>query len=369
MTMLDTLAMLIGFVTVMLVLSLVVSGITQAIQSWLKMRERNLIWGLSLLLDAFHTAQTASTFEGTPADKKKWVGNAKRVAKKVVAIERQPGDPGVIERLMSVGTPQVAAVSESELPRILKDAAISETIDLGKSLSDEMRVREQFTVAKNRMSDRFKYQIRILTFLLALGVAALFQISAPDLLTRLSTDPAYRNQLTHNAETIYAQTTELVRKIPTHEDVADQALTAVAEQFPEHADDIYQAAGVGFDRDSVVGELEHVLKELDNEKRDQIVIAYGREIDKLYNEQFEQAIGRIKATSAAAAQIDLRILPYGPEFYSDPINLTGLLITAILLSFGAPFWYDTLGMLIKIKKNIENPNKTNNKADSAPEKS
>ena len=49
------------------------------------------------------------------------------------------------------------------------------------------------------------------------------------------------------------------------------------------------------------------------------------------------------------AKFDVKPWKHGWAFYQNSSNLFGILITAILLSFGAPFWFEWLGRLLKLR--------------------
>lgn len=41
-------------------------------------------------------------------------------------------------------------------------------------------------------------------------------------------------------------------------------------------------------------------------------------------------------------RLEVRPWPHGPSFYADPANCVGVLMTTVLLTLGAPFWFNML---------------------------
>jgi hypothetical protein len=62
----------------------------------------------------------------------------------------------------------------------------------------------------------------------------------------------------------------------------------------------------------------------------------------------------VRAVTDVLGRLNINPWQYGPEFYYEDgtfqlKNIIGVLITAIFLTFGAPFWFSRLQEVLKLK--------------------
>ena len=102
---------------------------------------------------------------------------------------------------------------------------------------------------------------------------------------------------------------------------------------------------------------------------------YEEIMDELYNEKEQVNLKQAEAAVNNLAKFNINAWQYGSEFYLKKgalqwKNLIGILITAIFLSFGAPFWFDRLQEAIKLKDMLSEgiKPKKGQKEDEKPEK-
>lgn len=219
-------------------------------------------------------------------------------------------------------------------------------MDLNEESKKE--VLNRFDKIWNQLESRFLFRIRLITIAFSLVVAAYFQISAPALLSKLSVDDVYRAKIVADAEG-----NRFLGAVPVYENVTEKALAMLEAEFPEVEESIEEASGVGEGKDSLIAELDYVLTDL-AEKKEEILDRYNELLDSLYAEQKEAALKQAEATISTLSKYNITGWPQGIEFYHKNksvmwSNIVGVLMTAILLSFGAPFWFERLQDVIKLK--------------------
>jgi hypothetical protein len=129
------------------------------------------------------------------------------------------------------------------------------------------------------------------------------------------------------------------------DDFVDRALARLAQDYPGHDELFAQVSGATDSRDAMLEELRAVLAGVAS--REAMVARYARIIDDLSTRDIDTSLA---AASGAIDSLDVAGIGFwkeGTAFYYSPTglnttNLVGVLMTAILLSFGAPFWFDRL---------------------------
>lgn len=273
---LDVLGILIGFATVMLLLSLLVTGLVQAVQAGGGLRRRNLQWGLERVL---HDALGFQEADARTA--------AKAVIETIIAGKPSPGAAQRKRSLASrVWNPAPSWIKPDELIQRLSDA--------GHPVAEEAnqkQVVERFKQSEDYLSKRFAYHVRFVTIPIVFVIAAAFQISSIELLGRLSKEAEFRQMLVSEAEGLVADIEPGIRNAPRHQDVAGAALKDVQE------------------------------------------------------------------TQVRLNALKIELWPRGWAFFGNPTNILGVVLTGILLTFGAPFWFEMLGQLVRLK-DVMSPAKT-----------
>ena len=192
-------------------------------------------------------------------------------------------------------------------------------------------VEKLFPRLEELSGKRFAFFMRVASIFWALVIAVVFQVSTPDLLRKLSTDAAFR-------ETAVSSIGETV----DFKNLPPQALDKLAEQR-EGLDDILgpvKQAAAG--KTDLIPELRAALEGRDDAEA--IIGDYAKIHDQLLREKIEHSVGSL-------AQLDITPWGQGAEFYGtwvgtwpqpDWPNILGVLLTAALLTLGAPFWFEML---------------------------
>ena len=309
-TMLKTVDILIGLAVVMLLASLIVTVLTQFVNGVWNTRGRHLLRGVSDLLQ-----QVAPGVDRTIASK---IADAVLTHPVIAAVGGRHGDviqrseltkillelaagsgPQTLEQdarnclikaLQASGIPDPAATLQN-VTNALLDLETNRP-DLANSVRHNMallqgaksafvaRVNAWFDQTIDRVSDRFTFTTRGITFAMGLLLAFVVQLDTPLLVNRLATDPQLRSALVQQAVNLDVQ---------------------------------------------------------------------NHEFDKLSADQRQQAFNNLAVADLVSVPASLTEWSANWGKAGPHPNPTGVLISAILLSFGAPFWYNALKNLLQLR--------------------
>lgn len=315
--MLDMLGSLIGFVTVVFLLSLVSTSLVQMTSSMLRLRGRNLFRSLERVV------QTAGDTCGLGEVNMNPKELAERVCSSPALLELgRSVIPGAVPRWLR--GPSRTWIDKGELKEILDGLG-----DVPKELV--AKVEELFPRLEALSAKRFAFFMRTISIFWALVIAVVFQVSTPDLLQKLSTDAAFRESAIKSIEDEVE-----------YESVPAAALDALAERHAELGDVLKAVKEAGAGKTDLISDLRAALK--DREDAETVMGDYAELHDKLLRERIESSVGSL-------AQLDIEPWGQGDDFYGtwvgtwpqpDWRNILGVLLTAALLSLGAPFWFQML---------------------------
>lgn len=331
--MLKTVDVLIGLTVIILALSMAVTVITQTITTIINTRGRHLRRGLVDLLQQLDPALSAELSKsvattilrhplvsGSTASVTGMLGGP-RLGSVVhreeftkllmaLAIDREPGalngkaKEALTRALTANGVENPAEVLKNvrqmamQLERSspeLSHMARQNLAILHAAESDLVaKINNWFDQTMDRTSQRFTASTRMITFVGAFIVAFALQVDTPAIVNRLSADDTLRQQLVKDAETLYAENARAEAPADENAATAPTASTkAEADMAQKH-----------------------------------------------------------RAMLSAAGLVRL---PSSGEAWLNGFGLTsvlGMLLTALLLSLGAPFWYSVLGKLLQLRSVI-----------------
>lgn len=218
---------------------------------------------------------------------------------------------------------------------------------------------QHFSIMETTASKRFQGRIRLITIAWSAVVAFSFQISVFDVLRDVSTNETLRAELVMASAEVTRLASDSLQKFEI-QDLSSEALDKLAAQHPSLRDKLEEVSGIGHDREALIEELRAVATG-DPELR-RLVPEYEKLLADLYRERIEE--GRELAESAVSqlARYDYTLFPNGSQFYgfgkneaSVPVvsNWLGVLATIILLTFGAPFWFEQLKNLARLKDGLQ----------------
>ncbi|MHC4475384.1 MAG: hypothetical protein ACYTEL_07055 [Planctomycetota bacterium] len=401
----DILAILIGFAGIMLVLSLLVTALTQAIVHLFSIRAGNLKVGLKELLDTArgqlvdpglvraasdHAAKRAAKDEALAIaealKKAKVPSEAIAIAEENCAKAQLTYDKAENARNeLSTSRLSPDTISEAKSPEKYDPQELAESILKSNSLIERGKIRflprfmapktswvlkeelemlllEQrkelstdiiekvmywFSRMERKLKQRFNLIVRCITLGCALFIAAIFQVSAPDVLKDLSTDPQYRSQAELAAVKLLNEYNQDYRELITYQDVSAKALEHLERKYPTLQETLEEVSGIGNTKDAILDELSLVLE--GHPKRQVLLREYESTLENLHRKGYEQAARIVKESVGTLALFDIVPLSKGAGFYLDISNVLGMLMTAVLIGLGAPFWFNVLRRLVSLR--------------------
>jgi hypothetical protein len=367
----NVISIVLAFITVMLLLSLIVMGLVQITQSALRLRARNLLVGIAALIEAEELAPTLTkpTRRTSP---RKHAHHAAAVLNATTAAKLRPEqDPNSWKNVLrgpatSWAQPEdIAAAIRARQKDQYKTSAVASGAGIAASpepfsVADVLRaaepnlpgdrpdkLAEKFRSLEPAMCDRFARTVQMWTAIWGLAVAIVFQVSTPTLLRTLSTSQARRDAILAMVPGVLKQAESAIPSAMS-DDFVDRALTQLAaDPIVANRSDVSdvkglfeQVSGSTDSRQEMVDELRVVLASLDG--RDAIVRRYGEIIDNTATHDVQSALATAGGALESLDVIDIRPWGQGGQFYGNGVNIFGVLLTALLLSFGAPFWFEQL---------------------------
>lgn len=281
--MMDIFGIAVAFALIMTVLSVIVTSLSQATQAVLRMRGRNLKLGLATALSSGSISPDKTALDEAHEIMNRCDDSGLRRQGEVSSLWARFVGPAItwldettLREVLEKKTKEMAESSDEEI----SDDDIKDTID---------GIVDRFGRLEKSLLNRYETRMRGVSLVWAVILAAVLQVSTPQLIQNLSTDPAQREAV-----------------------------------------------------------LERVPAVLENPA----FIADGnRDEESTPEEAYKKARARADAELAELARINITPWRYGDTFYSAyPANLTnvvGVLLTAILLTLGAPFWYEVMKTAVK----------------------
>jgi hypothetical protein len=290
---LDQLDVLIGLSVILTVTSLLVTLIVQAISSYLALRGTNLRWAVAMLLREFDQSGTLT------------IANAEAIAAKALSHPLVSGSSlfgdfaGKWLRGFSKRAPDwklATALRSDELVAILNKLAAEGAVP--KEVGATARSFESwFDAMMDRASQRFATQTRAFTVAAAFAVAILLHVDVLAIYTRLDSDPALR--------------------------------ASFVAQAAHAGDELARRAAV----------LPATAGETDAEKD-----ARGRA-----QAEYRAAVTQWQTTLATLGPLGILPASFGGIFSFRGVSVLGILLGGLLLSLGAPFWFNVLRTLTSLR--------------------
>jgi hypothetical protein len=329
----DFIGIFIGFVCIILLLSIAVTTMVQTIQAGLRLRGRNLQRGIRAVIE---------TVYGTEGLDTKTLALKALHSKNICILGRIDEEPE--KKFKRRLGPPVSYIDPEDLPKALESAGLDDAEQYDRAAE----IIEAFNRMWKQLENRFLWIIRIVTVFCAIVVAGYFQVSTPALLEKLSKDAAFRDRAADVAEGI-----EKPVVFPTHEELSDKALATLEGEFPGLEEKIEEASGIGSSKAAIVAELDSILADM-GEGKDKIIERYNELLDGLYAEGKETALKEAGDAPGMLATLDITGWreEWGFYFKSGSVkwgNVIGVLMTAALLTLGAPFWFEQLKRAMNLR--------------------
>ncbi len=328
----DIIGIVIAFCTIMLLLSVLVTSLGQATQATLRLRGRNLKSGLSVVLEPVLKGKKESRELA-----------AKLLNDAEIASINKVRDPNSVGARLA--GPAVSWVEPEILKKVLGRVSEADDDDIESAM-------ERFASIDKPLGKRFAFLMRLVSSVWALLIAFVFQVSTPELIQQLSTDPELRQQYATLAPNSMRLAEDTNRQIAEYEPLFENALKRMAERHPELA----TAFGSVDTKTAWLGDISEELSDLIDgaEEQDQILAEIE---DIMYADIARHRDEMLKRASEAQqylSLIDITRFRYGSSFYRDEggyriDNILGVLMTAILLLLGGQFWYKALRTAVSFR--------------------
>ncbi len=329
----DYLGIVIGFVSVMLVFSLVVTALVQLTQSWLRLRAKNLLFGVQT---ALRSTRTDTTSDGSLINSRKML-----LAPLVDPFEKR--EDAAKNKWLANHDVVTTWLNETDFAKLCSETDLTE--------SQQKEATETFRRIDPWLKSRFKLRVRMISVAWAAIVAVSFQLSTPDLIRKLGTDPEFLEAATTLAK---QQVALQASKVIDQKDVlsaAERALEELEEKHPEMKAELEELAGVGSSEDELLEELSLVLADLTVSNANEVRDNYRSFLRKELEADVEKHTQVLKEHLKDVSMLNLQLWP-DPKFFSGENmieNIVGVLIAIIMLTFGAPFWFEQLNRLAGLR--------------------
>ena len=356
---LDTLGIIIGFITIVLLLSILVTAIVQTINSMLRLRSKALREGLaqSDVLGALHavtgkaaTKAQAATPAATPPKK----DDAKPDEAAHSPENAGPARQKLFDRIER--TIKEAQLTGKQGATWLDDKQVIEPLKEAEATKTEIAlVQHALNEARRKADDWLLQRTRTITFGLSLIVAFVFAASVPDILRRLSTDADFRARAEALGEKIVHDTPAEYSTIVLGP-AGLRARTAFLGKYPQYT---VQLGALRFESLAVDDLVANFETAMDAEpERDALAAEYRELVEKELADEGSKAADAARRAVGDLASIGLEPIRDFSFYYVKNAagkyrvhgdRIIGVLFMAVLMSFGAAFWYRALKELVGLK--------------------
>lgn len=348
---LETLEVVIGILFIYLLLSLFATTINEFISSLFKLRGSNLKKAIRVMVDDL-PEEKKSWFRKPAFWKRSKKVNGEQGSLSAIFFNHPlfkkfspKGKPSYLSKqnftnifisgiLNDSGDKDLAGV-KTRIDELFKDHPESETkkllmqfVEDANNNLDEFRkkIGQWYEDMVERMEGWYKRKIQYITFFIGLGIAIIFNADTINIIQKLNTDEKVRTQLVDQAIKMKDQYQEEYNYIQNFK--TDSSDSSYYKKFEE--------AKANLDKmNSRVDSLSHV-------------------VNLGWKEDLKFLTKRSAYPDKATMDIKNNICLWA-WWKWVLIKLLGLTITALAISIGAPFWFDTLNRFVKLRGVGQNP--------------
>jgi hypothetical protein len=322
----DLIGVAIGFITVMLLLSIIVTALVQSCSYMAAMRARNLRDGLVAALEL-------ALPDKAPKTKASLTEQAMSIMEKASPLK------SLGRRLSRFG-----GISTWIEPARLRECAKAAIPGLTDTTADDLVKR--FDQLEHDLRKRFQGKMRALSVGWAVVIAIVFQVSGFALVAKLKSNAEYAKlgeSMGDEAMAAHEETQERKSR-------AQILLEAYDETLAAQTDDEVRQALEGAVQDGKVTRPAVVaaLEALPTKSAD-VLAAFDASVGRQYSEEADKATETRKQVEDYLSALDIEPRLTGAQFAAFYWhhehwfrNWLGILFTAVMLSFGAPFWFQML---------------------------
>jgi hypothetical protein len=350
----NILGTLLAFVTIMLLLSLIVTSLVQFTQATLRLRGRNLLFGVASLIEGHAPHAAPPGGKTSPLRANPHLAAAAHVLNNADASLKHLAEPNATGRVL-LGPP-VSWVRSDDLARAVvgtlgaQAPAAAGPSNPGSTGDSVDQVRRSFENMEPALAKRFQFIIRIWTVVWSFAIAFAFQLSTPDLLKTLPSEDAKRQAIIAAVPNLTGEATHKLAF--TTDDVLEESIARLTKAFPQYADLFEQVSGDRESKQVMMDEMRNVLA--GRPDREKVLDAYSTIIDAVSSntattayEHTSQLIDQLDTFSISPKLNDFKYYAAREAGRASGLkiqwgHILGVLMTGILLSLGAPFWFEQL---------------------------
>jgi hypothetical protein len=387
--------LLIAYAAVMLGVSLVITVLTQMVSAALGLRGTNLLWGMrtllktidpqleayaeSLLTHPFISDSLVSKFCGRMKGKplagalaRRWtLASAIRTGELVsmLAAHAQELRMSGGDSKLATASRIDAALDSSNADTLRRIQVLTESfhslaphysVQVDKIL-DRMAaapqalcpVEARFHSAMDRVSQRFAVQMRIWTVIFSFLVAIGAQLDTFRLCARLWSDPQARESFANTSTALMNEAAAVLpaadisnrTTVPGAEpQIYSQAFAQLKAKYPKETGGMDALPTSASFYDARAWLEDHLA-----EKNPRIAEEYARLVSVALAERANSIRQRLESSG-----LEFIPQPYHPFHFDTTSNVVGTLVSALLLSLGAPFWFNALKSLTSLRPVLAN---------------
>ena len=326
---LDTLGIIIGFVTIVLLLSILVTAIVQTAANLMRRRHKALALGVT-------ETKIVQTIETLREQVDKSDGNALKLVDLVI---------GTVSSAKS--DPRVTWLEDKDVITPLVEAKVPDSgVAIARHVLDHTR---------RVMEDKYLQWSRGLTVAASIIVALWFGASAPELLERLRSDAQFRARAEAMGEQLAKETPDEYKSI-IEGAPGLRARTRFLAKYPDYT---LQLGALRFEALAVDDLVANFETAMDSEtRRDELAQEFRTLVEEELEAESKRSLDAAKRSISDLSSIGIEPLSdlsyYFEKDAADETTfrwdrLFGVLFMAVLMSFGAPMWYRVLRELVGLK--------------------
>jgi len=257
----------------------------------------------------------------------------------------------LIDRILAEVNPELVRQADL-LARTFNDAAtIKASADqMLKQLSDKAneaagKLEALFNSTVDRVSQRFAMQMRIWTIVLALLIAVVAHLDAFKLYSQLASDPTQRSALVGAADALLKKAADVLPAELSVPGIYKALMKQLQNQQPA-------VSALGEPPSfSSRGEAEAWLRNglAGNNQAADIVKQYNQLLDEGLRSAGQKLADQYKELNQTLSSAGFQLWPSPYPGWLKRGEIVGVLVTAALLSLGAPFWFNALKTLSNLR--------------------
>lgn len=233
-----------------------------------------------------------------------------------------------------------------------------------------MLLNQKFAQFEQEMTAVFTRRTHYYSFVFALAFAISFQLNTFDLLSRLSMDEGFRNELILVAEQAVANDAGPCKKIGENYTFEVKSANAI-DKFTASSTDNVKVSKLAKIKENQYSNFESLKVAIDNNFSKELSVPVYAELKSFIDTQSLEHKNMVESCFQSNAQsiskLGFKIMPNGHQYYlkghaySAEVNVClsflqawlGMIISAILISLGGPFWFDRIKDLVKLRESVK----------------